>query len=142
MLKSTKADLYKKTLTYINSLYQSPQNVVAAVPDESITVNANTESLKGWIGIYKYPLTYNIVLEFKDGKIKFEPKVIELYEVSKIDGEKKPYYIESDGKNRKCVWLRQANGQYIIYGKELKRSLDQWVNDYIAGISQKVNDNW
>jgi acyl-CoA synthetase (AMP-forming)/AMP-acid ligase II len=73
--KYSKADLYKRTLTYLNSLYPNPQRVISVVNGESITINANTDAIKAATKPVFYPMSYTITMEFKDGKIKFQPSI-------------------------------------------------------------------
>jgi hypothetical protein len=146
MPKVSKVDLYKRTLTYINNLYNNPQAVVNAVDGESITVNASTEALRGFNESYKYPMRYNVVIEFREGKIKFSPQVTELSEVWVAGEAPHKIYISSENSQSKvelsCVWLIRKSGERVLLKPELKASLDSWVNNYIAGIVSKVNDTW
>ncbi len=76
--KLPKAEFYKKTLTYLNSIYKNPSRVITTVENESIIVNGFTEEIKGPISFYEYPTNYNIKIQFKDGKLRFEPKIVDL----------------------------------------------------------------
>jgi hypothetical protein len=144
--KIAKADLYKKTLTYINSLYNDPQKVVNAVEGESITINASTDAITGSNPSYKYPMSYNIVIEFRDGKIKFAPRVLEFVEV--WSANKAPYKYYVSGKDSptagevNCIWIYGKDDTRILFKPALKKSFDQWANNYIAGIVSKFNDTW
>jgi len=145
MPKVNKADLYKKTLTYVNSLYQDPQAVVTAVPGESITINAQTDNIKGKAENAYYPTKYNIIIEFKDGKIKFQPTIISMVEHWRAIERSTPFYVSNkqstDPYEVNAVWIVRDNGP-LLFHKEVKLSLDEWINGYIAGIASKVNDAW
>lgn len=140
------ADIYKKALTYLNSLYQNPSKVISVVDGESITVNGSTDQIKGSLSWYKYPFSYNIVLQFKDGKIRYEPKFVSLEEIwSNTKPPRKFYVASTDSKNKAeldCIYIERDNGSYILFKKELKESLENWANKYIQGIASKVAENW
>jgi hypothetical protein len=144
--KVSKADLYKKTLTFINGLYNDPQHVVTTVDGESLTVNAKTDAIHGVNPSYKYPTSYSIVIEFKEGKIKFAPKILEFSEIWAANRPPSKYYVS--GKDSptpsevNCIWIFDKNDKRILFNPELKVSFDRWVNNCIAGIQTKVNDTW
>lgn len=68
-------ELYSKSLTWVNGMYNSPLHSVNSVVDHSITVKGVSEravksrykNLK-----YTYDLHYSITLEFKEGKVKYQ----------------------------------------------------------------------
>lgn len=65
--------LYNKTLSYLQGFYKNPTEVINSV--EGVIYNSQylTESIKGDLYWYKYPMYYNLIIQFKDGKIRFEP---------------------------------------------------------------------
>lgn len=145
--KMSKADLYKKTLTYLNSIYKNPAKVISTVDGESITVNGYSESVKGTFNWYLYPMKYNITIQFKDGKMRFEPFVTDLAE--KLPGsnsERKIYINSMDSPNKaevSCVYLVvQKTGKVILFKEEIKTGIENWMNEYVAGIVKSFNDNW
>lgn len=120
--------------------------MITAVDGESITINANIDAIHGSNLSSKYPMSYNIVIEFKDGKIKFAPVVLEFSENWSQYRPLDRFYVSNLNSPNKnvilCVWYTSKNGRSMILNPELKQSFDQWANSYIAGIVSKVNDNW
>lgn len=145
--KATKADLYKKTLTYLNSIYKNPAKVISSVDGESITVNGYTDEIKGSFHLYTYSMHYNINLQFKDGKIKLQPNITDLIEDKHDSKPDLKYYINSyDSPDRaevNCIYLKQVgSGKVVLFNQALKSSIDIWANNYVAGIVKSFNDNW
>jgi len=69
-------NLYKKSLTYLNGIFNAPNHAISGVENKSITVNGFSENaieskLKRNFAI-KYDLRYSITFEFKDQKVKCE----------------------------------------------------------------------
>lgn len=74
--------LYKKTISSINTMYVSSDNVVNEAPGESININARKTGICQikYIMKYNYDAKYNVIIRFKDGKIRFDAPIIrELY---------------------------------------------------------------
>lgn len=143
--KVKQAELYKKTLTYLNGFYKNPSQVISAVDGESITVNGITNEIKGSIEWYKYPMEYNIMIQFKDGKMKVSPKIISLNEIwSESKPARKIYLKNTDSPKHveiSCIYMQHKVG-YFLFLKELKESLDSWANGYTSGITKNLSDNW
>jgi len=145
--KISKLDLYKKTLTYLNSIYNNPSKVITSVEGESIIVNGFTEAVRGPIGFYKYPMSYNINIQFKDGRMKIEPYIVSLAEVwSKNEPERKIYINASDSPERaeiNCIFMiSNKTGKSFVFNEKLKAGIESWINAYVAGIAKSYSDNW
>jgi hypothetical protein len=147
MPKMTKADLYKKTLTYLNGIYNNPGKVISSVDGESITVNGFTDEVKGALQWYKYPMSYNINLQFKNGKIRIAPSITNLKEIWSDDEPPRQFYISNtDSPNSieiNCVWMKsKKDDSYFLLNQKLKLSIDKWINQYVAGISNGLSESW
>lgn len=144
--KVSKVDLFKKTLTYVNSLYQNPSRVVTSVEGESITVNAVMTDIKTKLYWFKYEFTYNIVIQFKDGKVRFEPKFVDLIEDPNPSPKRKIYLANTDSPKPNeidCVFMTSnKNPGYFVNQEGIKQSIDTWANGYLAGIDKALNDKW
>lgn len=144
--KMSKVDLYKKTLTYLNSLYQNPASVISAVDGESITVNGMADNFKTKLYWYKYDYRYNITLQFKDGKIRFAPRFVSLMEDPDPSPNRKIYLCDEDSPNKAEInaiySFSPKNKYYYVVKDDLKSNLDKWANDYVAGIEAALNDKW
>lgn len=148
--KMKQAELYKKTLTYLNGLYKNPSQVISAVDGESITVNGYTDAITTTKGLYKYPLKYNLILKFKDGKIRFETRISELEERFNNENSGHPFYVANTDSPQKvevrAIYMKSTkNTGYYLINDELKFKLDYWVNNYLnntIGSLTSNNDNW
>ena len=144
--KMSKVDLYKKTLTYLNSLYQNPAAVISAVDGESITVNGMADNFKTKLYWWKYDYRYNITFQFKDGKIRFAPRFVSLMEDPDPSPKREIYLANTDtGKEGEidCIFmLSKKEPKYFVFKDDLKSNLDKWANDYLVGIEAAINDKW
>jgi len=123
--------------------------VLSVVDGESITVNGYTEQVKGSLEWYRYPMKYNINLQFKDGKIKIAPTMIDLKEVWSENKPPRQYYIANDQSPNvgeiSCIWMKSTkDNSYWLFQKELKGSIDQWVNGYISNLAAGIDkkEDW
>lgn len=142
---STQAQLYKKALLYLSSLYVSPKDVLSTVDNESITVNAIAERAIKMKVLYLNPswdVNYTITFQFKDGRMRvFQPSINgmntrtgDVYRTASVIG--------GNGRNHKEVY----NGKGELKQKDGKENLEQFINAYIqtaaTGIVSGKEDNW
>jgi len=142
-----KNDLFKKILVYLNSIYKDPQRVISSVEGESITINGYTDVIKGSLDWYKYPLNYNINIQFKDGKMRFEPTITDFSEVwSDNNPPRKVYVCAEESQNKieiNCIWMpNKKEPGYWLFKADLKTSLDKWVNNYVVNMVKGLDDKW
>lgn len=73
--EGSQTDLFNKSLTYLNGLYESPVSAISKVDGESITVTGfSPKTVKSAYKRlkYNYDLEYSLTFEFKDGKVKYQ----------------------------------------------------------------------
>ncbi|QEK52513.1 DUF4468 domain-containing protein [Pedobacter aquae] len=136
-----KNDLYKSTLVYLSSMYKYPDKVLTIVDGESIIINGFTESIKGSLSWYKYLFYYRISIQFKDGKIKFEPSTSSLTEIW-AEGKERKFYISSkdspDPYDMNVVYI-VSKGNQILINKEIKLSMEEWANSYLKQLIKGIS---
>ena len=141
----SKKELYTNTLTYLNSIYGNPEKVLSTVENESIIVNGLTESIKGSLDWYKYPMFYRIIIMFKDEKIKLEPIITNLTEITGTGTENKYYVSNTDSPKEveiNCIWMEsKKNNGYFLFRDELKLSIDNWFNSYVKSLKKGIKNN-
>jgi hypothetical protein len=79
---TTQAELYKKTLDWINMAYKSPDDVIKGkIENDYIRLEGSSPSLVAFnpMGKFTYLTRYQIEVSFKDGKYKFDPMRVEYY---------------------------------------------------------------
>jgi len=121
----SKADLYKGTLVYLNSLYSNANDVISKIDGESISVTALDNNT-----ISTVSNRYTFSLEFKDGKIKVTPSSL-LYYYSSVNGRQTEYEIFNDNGKLK----RQKD----------KEKLESFYNGYVGIIkknAEKKSEDW
>lgn len=139
-------ELYKSALVYLSSIYRNPQNVITSVENESIIINGMTESIIGDLKWYKYRLYYNINIQFKDGKMKFEPTITDFIEIYSENKERKIYVANSDSPNEaeiNCIWMTGESKLTFLLKEDLKLSTENWLNGYLSSLIEGMtNDDW
>jgi hypothetical protein len=71
----SQSDLYSKSLTYLQGIFNSPNHALSTVDGQSITVNGfQPSAIKSRYKQLKanYDLRYSATFEFKDGRVKFQ----------------------------------------------------------------------
>lgn len=143
----TKTELYKSTLIYLNKIYRSPKSVLTTVENESIVINGFTESIRDALYWIVIQMEYNINIQFKDGKLKFEPIITELREVVSSDKKNKIYIANTDSpevSEINTIWMAsRKNEGYFLFNEELKLNIDKWMNNYVSSLVVELNkDDW
>ena len=141
-----KSDLYKSTLIYLNGIYNNPQKVLSTIENEAIVINGLTNLIKDKDELYDYRLFYNINIQFKDGKLKFQPTVTELIEIfSSINRESRIYIANTDSPKDieiNCIWMESKKSkEYFLFKDNIKIKLDNWVNDYMTNLLNGIEKN-
>lgn len=120
----SKADLYKSTLVYLNSLYSNAKDAISKVDGESISVTALDDNTISPV-FNKYTFSF----EFKDGKIKVNQPAYSLYFYP--NGQISEYQLYTNkGKFRK---------------EKDKDKLEAFYNGYVAIIkknAEKKSEDW
>ena len=144
-------DLYIDVLKFINTSYKSPQDVINEVEPEMITISGFEEScisigkVKKILGTKMsmtggYDLQYNIVMRFKDGKLRVDAPSFECTS-------------KSGGRVSRLV-LSGSNGGFgteVITGLFKKdgrpsrenaiKMLEDFFNNFCLALQKSVNDS-
>lgn len=74
----TAKELYDMVCVNANRIYNMPQRVMSTVEGKSVSIRAysNTCMYNYFMGKFFYEVCYNLLFEFKDGKIKINAPVI------------------------------------------------------------------
>lgn len=145
--EQSKDQLYKSALTYLNSIYNNPQRVLNVSEGESIVVNGFTNSIKGSLDWYEYPMNYQILIEFKDARIRVVPSILSLEEIVSKDLKHKYYVKNTDSSNSVEInsiymWSNKIGG-FFLFQENLKNSIDSWLNAYISMLGNSMQkEDW
>lgn len=134
---ATQADLYKKTLLYLSSLYVSPKDVISVIENESITINAVSERAIKMKVLYLNPswdVNYTINFLFKDGRIRMSQPSInnlstrtgDVYRTASVSG--------GNGSNHKEIYNKKG----VLKEKDGKENLELFINNYVSGITKNT----
>ena len=129
-------EIYQKSLTFLNGMYNSPKDAISAVENSSITVNGfQPEAIRSQYKRLKhtYDLRYSITLEFKEGKVKFQVNSWEAGALINV-GDFKPL------KDYYGVY----NDQLQLQNEAAKNDLEGFFNEFLALYETKVlkSSNW
>lgn len=129
-------ELYKSILTYLNTVYNSPDNVLSVVDNEQIVVNGLAQNK---IKDPHVPIYYSLDFRFKDGKVRVDMPFIDM--VRRI-GDGKSLFITLERKSLLGVYGIWTKGKLRF--PEAKASLEHFFNDYIDNIvsAAKTKDDW
>lgn len=144
--KTSKMDLYKKTLTYLNGIYKNPAAVISSVDGESITVNARGE-FQTTEKLFNYPFSYTLLIQFKDGKMKFQPELNNINEIYIVSDKLKKVYLRNtdspDIHEINAIFFKsKKDGLYYPLKDEIIVKLNSWANSSLENIKTALNDKW
>ena len=139
------SELYINALKYINKNYKNPEKVILGkVENESLKFATFVSSfIVVQNSFIKVPIDaeYNIQLDFKDGKIKFELQNLDMY-------------YSADGKKTRVLYTGGALEGYSIFNKkgDLKRedtkiAIEGYFNNTISKLTEFLSgksesQNW
>lgn len=138
----TKEELYKKTLDWINTIYNTPKEVIKGqIENEYIRIEGAEKSL----GVNYQPAKYMIEISFKDGKYKFDVLNISQFipGYQYIPSTWKEFYINNtSGYYKKNGEIRNGYKYYSIAIPDYFNKLNKNLNDFIFSneIITKKND--
>lgn len=144
----SKDQLFKLTHAYLNSIYQNPAEVISVVEGESIVVNGFTNSIKGDLEWYEYPMHYQIIYQFKDEKIRFEPSITDLKEIWSTSESARKIYIKNTDSPKdveiNAIYMKNKdNSSYFLFKEDLKSGIDRWIKFHVNGLTEAIKaDDW
>ncbi|RXG31811.1 hypothetical protein [Leeuwenhoekiella marinoflava] len=136
------AQVYKKALTYLHSIYSNPDEALSVIENEQITVAGYAPNSIHRNGMHVFDMDYNYILKFKDGKLRIDAPTFGL---TTFTDHKQVLHL---------VWTKFSfNGSDLgIYGKKdklksdrAKEDLENHFNAIVAGIFEAINsagDDW
>jgi len=127
----TQAELYKQTLIMLNKKYKSAKDVVSGVEPETITLNALAAKEIRRTGAHSFKNHYNIVLSFKDGKIKVDAPTFELYT---FDYGKKQIMLLNGGSSLDGSYFGIYNKKGIVKIDKAVEDLNNFANSFIEDV--------
>tara|TARA_R110002020_G_scaffold151410_1_gene328431 strand:+ start:447 stop:1034 length:588 start_codon:yes stop_codon:yes gene_type:complete len=144
----SKEQLFKIVHSYLNTVYKNPKAALSTSEGESIVVNGFTNSIKGGLDWYEYPMEYKIIYQFKDGKIKFEPSITSLEEIwSENKPARKIYVRNTDSPNDveiNCIYMKAKDTPYyFLFKEDLKNSIDRWIKYEVTTLVEAIKaEDW
>ena len=135
--EGTAAELYKKTLGWINETYNTPEEVIKGkVEGEYIRFQGspstplkyvNALGIKAWDG-YRYM----VEVRFKDGRVKFEPTQLEVYTAPSTVAGVVPGWSKMGFSNR----VTKSNGKIDRAGDKSARALRSYFNNLAQSLEK------
>ena len=131
------ATIYQKAYNWSQYFYRDPKSgIKGTIPNEMIRIDAiHKPSVKGngSFNSVEYNMTYNLTLEFKDGKMKATYKPIDVYNTRNVNNESIPYYnlFKPDGSIRK-------SGQGVV--PESENTANAMIKNLVEFIKQGKKD--
>lgn len=141
----TADELYKEAMSYITSTFRNPDIVSNTIPNEMINMhafNSNAFVAKhqkiGNLNWYAH-IDYNLIMSFKNGKIRFDvPAINELYIVGS-KGEKLPIRFNSGGGFfGDGIRMFDKNGK--VKDERCVNGLAQFINGIVISICEYIKN--
>ncbi|WP_333662274.1 DUF4468 domain-containing protein [Chishuiella changwenlii] len=136
----TQSELYKQTLIMLNKKYKSAKDVVSGVEPETITVNALAAKQIRRTGMHSFKNQYNVVISFKDGKIKVDAPTFELYT---FDYGKKQVMMLDGGFSLDGSYFGIYNKKGVVKIEKAVEDLNAFANSFVEDIKNAgTNSDW
>lgn len=142
----TAKELYNIVNTNAVSLYKSPNTVMSVNEGVSISIRGYKENLIGAYGAY-----YNLIFEFKDGRMKINAPLANEMDSSVVDDILwgKGAISRNFGREvqRRFVRLERKNAKVAAKAERELKATENYLNmvvNYLAGLSSASpsNENW
>lgn len=133
-------ELYKRAVNFVMSYYKNPDKVMSRHENEMINIHAiesDAFMVRKTLGMPVYAsVHYNIVLKFKDGKLRIDTPVIDRMPI----GADNEVYFSGPS-------LLKTGGSVILFKKDGKirnekavNGLNGWISVYINNIISYIKD--
>ena len=138
----TQKDLFEKTQTYLASKFVSPQDVISAFNENTITINWTSHIFyKVTIGKMEAVVNYTTTFLFKDGRVRINNPSIN--SITCLDGKNSPM---------KLIEEFYTIGIFTSKGKDrrpevktaIEGNINSFLSDYVGFITSKqdVDEDW
>lgn len=131
--------IFKKALLSVSKIFISPKDVISKVENNQITLYGIITDVTSRhpLGMnLPFDMTFNLVLEFKDGKMKINsPRIINITQQGRYDVE---IYLKKNGVGN-YIYLFKKNGN--LAEKKHKESIEKATNAFIKRIVDGMNNN-
>lgn len=135
----TQEQLFKAALLSVGRIFISPKDVISKVENSQISlygIITNVTSRHPLGMNLPFDMTFNLVLEFKDGKMKINsPRIINIKQQGLFDVE---ILLKKNGSGN-YIYLFKKNGK--LAEKKHKESIEKATNSLIKRIIDGMNDN-
>lgn len=140
-------DLYTQAMIAVTSLYHSSNTVANKVEGEIININGSGTIQVKRLMTFDYTMDYNLIIKFKDGRIRFDAPIIS--EIYTYNGYGQKNVIALKGSNIKdlgtSVHIFNKNGK--LKEPKIKSDIETYFNRMISEIISSIesnagNDEW
>lgn len=139
----SQSDLYKSTLIYFHSVFVSPKDVISAIENETININAISKNDIYFANILgskvKLTMNYSLMIRFKDGKIRIDIPVINSI-INEQSQKIEHLYLYKPF----CINIFSKNGE--VKNEVAKISIEKFFNDFAKNMEKNRNmptdSNW
>lgn len=138
----SKEDLYKRTKYFVNNYYNNPKYVSSEIEGEQIVIDGRTSSYAKVIytlsGNNVWHMNYKFNLEFKDGRLKFQP-IFKSLENEDLTDEI-PLIGRKILGNRTGVFDQKGNPLRIKGNEFINESVQDFISELKNSIEAKTDD--
>lgn len=131
------AEMYEKVVAYVNENYHKPEEVMKGQPGEKLTIRTTKRYGVRRTEMDKYDISYELVLEFKEGRVKVSQPIFDL-----MRSEKQNQLLKIQSANARELGIWNKNGK--LKSEMAKDDIERFFNDIIVGLKEAlgVKDDW
>ncbi len=135
-------DLYNLALQSITAMYVSPKDVISNVENKMISINGIANTYFKIIGLTQpICINYNLVMRFKDNKIRIDiPNINKLY-YNNIEQTILPLS-KSNSIRVKSIFKKDGSVRYEEAKSQIEKTFNSLVNKIISNIKEENNEEW
>ena len=136
-------EIFNLAMTAIGKNFVSPKDRISKVEYSQISLNGIIPAVtyENWMGKVYYDLNYNLILEFKDGKMKINSPIINDIVRDAPFGAKKHLFLSESERNSAISGnksLFKKNGK--VKEKKHKENIENSINSLVSRIVTDMNN--
>tara|TARA_R110002033_G_scaffold19214_1_gene49631 strand:+ start:656 stop:1204 length:549 start_codon:yes stop_codon:yes gene_type:complete len=139
----TAAELFLITKLYLTKTYKSSKDVMSLVDNKMITLNGYQPKSVRRTSMHRFDMSYNITIQFKDGKVRFDAPTFNLTAYNKHPQTLHLYWpkFSLDGSNLGIYGKKNK-----LKSKKAKQDLEDFFNGMIKQLTtdykNESKDDW
>lgn len=136
--EKSQEDIYNGVVSFINSNYVSPKDVMSLTPTREITLHGIEKKSIRRNAMHVFDNSYTISFQFKDGKLRINAPGVSI-ETYRYTGHQQIVFQGNFGINKEYFGVYKKNGDLRL--KKAKGDLESFANNIVENIVEFQNKN-